>query len=107
MLVGGLKGASDDWLIDRSLIDTGGGIIPPQDGMGRPHMAFACSHEALLEWEDRLTAPGVTIEGRTGWKRAGKSVYFRDPKETCWNWPPRPDCGPAIDPLIRGAQPAT
>lgn len=62
-------------------VDTGRGIIPPHDGMGRLHMAFACSHDALPEWEDHLTVHGVAIEGRTGWKRGGKSVYFRDPDE--------------------------
>lgn len=60
-------------------VDTGRGIIPPHDGTGRLHMAFACSHEALPEWQDHLTAHGVTIESRTSWKRGGESIYFRDP----------------------------
>lgn len=58
---------------------TGRGTIPPHDGMGRLHMAFACSHEDLPEWEDRLAAHGIFIESRTSWKRGGRSVYFRDP----------------------------
>lgn len=62
-------------------VDTGRGIIPPHDGVGRLHMAFACSHDALPEWEDHLTAHGIAIEGRTGWKRGSKSMYFRDPDE--------------------------
>ena len=60
-------------------VDTGHGIIPPFDGMGRLHMAFACSHEVLPEWETNLKIHGVVIEGRTTWKRGGTSVYFRDP----------------------------
>ena len=60
-------------------VDTGRGVIPPHDGAGPLHMAFVCDHETLKTWDDHLTENGVEIEGRTSWKRGGKSLYFRDP----------------------------
>jgi catechol 2,3-dioxygenase-like lactoylglutathione lyase family enzyme len=56
-----------------------GGTIPPHDGHGPLHIAFAVSAEELSDWEARLDRHGVAIEGRTKWSGGGKSVYFRDP----------------------------
>ena len=56
-----------------------GGTIPPHDGHGPLHIAFAVSAEELADWEARLAQHGVAIEGRTEWSGGGKSVYFRDP----------------------------
>ena len=56
-----------------------GGTIPPHDGAGRLHVAFAVSAQELAEWEERLGSAGVEIEGRADWPRGGRSVYFRDP----------------------------
>jgi catechol 2,3-dioxygenase-like lactoylglutathione lyase family enzyme len=56
-----------------------GGTIPPHDGHGPLHIAFAVSAEALADWEARLVQHSVAIEGRTEWSGGGKSVYFRDP----------------------------
>ena len=56
-----------------------GGTIPPHDGAGRLHVAFAVDADELADWESRLAAAGVEIEGRADWPRGGKSVYFRDP----------------------------
>lgn len=56
-----------------------GGTIPPHDGRGPLHVAFAVAADALAGWEERLGAHGIEIEGRTDWKRGGHSVYFRDP----------------------------
>jgi catechol 2,3-dioxygenase-like lactoylglutathione lyase family enzyme len=56
-----------------------GGTIPPHDGSGPLHVAFAIAADALSEWEERLRHHGVGIEGRTDWPRGGRSVYFRDP----------------------------
>ena len=56
-----------------------GGTIPPHDGHGPLHIAFAITAEALPEWEQRLERSGVPIEGRTDWPRRGRSIYFRDP----------------------------
>jgi catechol 2,3-dioxygenase-like lactoylglutathione lyase family enzyme len=56
-----------------------GGTIPPHDGHGPLHVAFAVAADDLPEWERNLTAQGVAIEGRTDWPRGGHSIYFRDP----------------------------
>jgi len=56
-----------------------GGTIPPHDGSGALHMAFAIATDELAAWEDRLSAYGIAIEGRTDWPRGGHSIYFRDP----------------------------
>ncbi|MCA6107911.1 VOC family protein [Bradyrhizobium cenepequi] len=56
-----------------------GGTIPPHDGNGPIHAAFAIAADELLAWEKRLGEYGVAIEGRTDWPRGGKSIYFRDP----------------------------
>ena len=56
-----------------------GGTIPPHDGHGPLHLAFAISADELPAWERRLGENGVAIEGRTDWSRGGHSIYFRDP----------------------------
>lgn len=56
-----------------------GGTIPPHDGHGPLHMAFAVAVDALPQWEERLRERGIAIEGRTDWSRGGHSIYFRDP----------------------------
>lgn len=56
-----------------------GGEIPPHEGEGRLHFAFAIDEADLPAWQARLAERGVPIEGRTNWPRGGTSVYFRDP----------------------------
>jgi catechol 2,3-dioxygenase-like lactoylglutathione lyase family enzyme len=56
-----------------------GGTIPPHDGHGPLHIAFAIAADALPAWEQHLAANDIAIEGRTDWPRGGKSIYFRDP----------------------------
>ena len=56
-----------------------GGTIPPHDGSGPIHMAFAIAAAEMAAWEKRLGEHDVAIEGRTDWPRGGKSIYFRDP----------------------------
>lgn len=56
-----------------------GGTIPPHDGSGPAHLAFAVKADDLPGWEARLAAQGVEIEARMKWPRGGESVYFRDP----------------------------
>jgi catechol-2,3-dioxygenase len=56
-----------------------GGTIPPHDGHGDLHIAFAIATDELPDWEKRLALHGVAIEGRTKWTRGGESIYFRDP----------------------------
>jgi catechol 2,3-dioxygenase-like lactoylglutathione lyase family enzyme len=56
-----------------------GGTIPPHDGHGPLHVAFAVARDDLPAWERRLGERGIEIEGRTDWPRGGRSIYFRDP----------------------------
>ena len=56
-----------------------GGTIPPHDGSGPLHVAFAIGKEELAHWEEHLRRHRIAIEGRTDWPRGGHSVYFRDP----------------------------
>ena len=56
-----------------------GGTIPPHDGHGPLHIAFAIDVADLAAWEERLGQHGVSIEGRTAWPRGGQSLYVRDP----------------------------
>ena len=56
-----------------------GGTIPPHDGHGPLHLAFAVPTEDLARWETRLAEHGVEIEGRTRWSAGGESIYIRDP----------------------------
>jgi catechol 2,3-dioxygenase-like lactoylglutathione lyase family enzyme len=60
-------------------LDTSGGRIPPHDGRGPVHLAFAIASEALDAWVLRLQERGVEIESRVRWDRGGQSIYFRDP----------------------------
>lgn len=60
-------------------ITTERGVIPPHDGDGNLHMAFAIPADALEAWEQRLRAKGTDLESRYHWERGGHSLYFRDP----------------------------
>ena len=63
----------------RETVHMPGGTIPPHDGSGPLHIAFAIGAEELPTWEQRLAAHSIAIEGRTTWRRGGTSIYFRDP----------------------------
>jgi catechol 2,3-dioxygenase-like lactoylglutathione lyase family enzyme len=56
-----------------------GGTIPPHDGSGPLHIAFAIPAEELGSWKERLKSHAISIEGCTEWPRGGRSIYFRDP----------------------------
>lgn len=58
---------------------TSGGVIPPHDGHGPHHIAFAIATQDYELWCARLQDSGVAIESETQWERGGRSVYFRDP----------------------------
>lgn len=60
-------------------LTTPGGVIPPHEGGGELHLAFAVSVEELPRWEAHLASHGVAIESRVEWPRGGRSIYFRDP----------------------------
>ncbi|MDF1746592.1 MAG: VOC family protein, partial [Gimesia sp.] len=51
-----------------------GGTIPPHDGAGPVHFAFAIDRDDLQEWEARLVAEGVDSVGRVRWPRGGASL---------------------------------
>lgn len=55
------------------------GTIPPHDGSGHLHMAFAVAADELDAWEKLLESNAVEIEGRVAWPAGGRSIYFRDP----------------------------
>jgi catechol 2,3-dioxygenase-like lactoylglutathione lyase family enzyme len=56
-----------------------GGVVPPHDGHGRLHVAFAIPAESLADWEARLAWLELAIESRVNAERGGTSLYFRDP----------------------------
>jgi catechol 2,3-dioxygenase-like lactoylglutathione lyase family enzyme len=56
-----------------------GGTVPPHDGHGPLHIAFAVATDELSEWEKRLEGHGIAVESRVKWPSGGRSVYFRDP----------------------------
>lgn len=56
-----------------------GGSIPPHDGSGPLHIAFAVDTDELPAWEAKLDQLGIAVEGRMQWERGGRSLYFRDP----------------------------
>ncbi len=62
-------------------IETPGGTIPPHDGAGANHLAFAIPASELETWETYLAAEGVSIESRVQWPMGGISIYFRDPDD--------------------------
>ena len=56
-----------------------GGVLPPHDGSGPLHIAFAVAAGDLDAWAARLEAEGVPIESRIDWPKGGRSLYLRDP----------------------------
>jgi catechol 2,3-dioxygenase-like lactoylglutathione lyase family enzyme len=58
-----------------------GGVIPPHDGSGHMHFAFAIRAEDFAAWLDRLQEAGIAIESRVRWAAGGESIYFRDPDQ--------------------------
>jgi len=58
---------------------TSGGIIPPTDGDGQLHLAFAIAASELEQWENWLVENDIEIESKVKWERGGTSIYFRDP----------------------------
>lgn len=57
------------------------GSIPPHDGSGPAHFAFAIAMEDLAAWEVHLAERDIAIESRVEWERGGVSLYFRDPDQ--------------------------
>ncbi|HLZ50134.1 MAG TPA: VOC family protein [Candidatus Acidoferrum sp.] len=59
-------------------VPTPAGVIPPHDGAGQNHFAFAIPAAELRAWEKQLAEHHVAIESRLKWPRGGTSLYFRD-----------------------------
>ena len=59
--------------------DTPGGTIPPHDGRGTQHLAFAVPLAEIETWATHLPATGVPLESRVTQSFGGTSLYFRDP----------------------------
>jgi catechol 2,3-dioxygenase-like lactoylglutathione lyase family enzyme len=57
-----------------------GGVIPPHDGHGSQHIAFAIAVRDYEPWRQRLLVRNIAIESETHWERGGRSLYFRDPE---------------------------
>lgn len=55
------------------------GMIPPHDGRGPVHVAFAVAASDLARWRAQLARCGVPVESEAGWERGGRSLYLRDP----------------------------
>jgi catechol 2,3-dioxygenase-like lactoylglutathione lyase family enzyme len=60
-------------------VETPGGTIPPHDGHGPLHLAFAIPAAALAPWRRHLAACGIRLESTVTWPRGGTSLYVRDP----------------------------
>jgi len=58
---------------------TPGGTVPPHDGAGTLHFAFAIAAGALTAWETWLQDCRIEIESTVHWAAGGTSLYFRDP----------------------------
>ncbi|WP_421724036.1 VOC family protein [Bauldia sp.] len=56
-----------------------GSFIPPHDGSGPQHFAFAIDAGSYDAWKAHLADEGVAIESEVAWPEGGKSLYFRDP----------------------------
>ncbi len=60
-------------------VDMPGGVLPPHDGEGTSHVAFAIQESDLEAWERWLQEQDVEVESKVEWERGGRSLYFRDP----------------------------
>ncbi len=55
-----------------------GGVIPPHDGEGTSHIAFAIQERDVSHWEGWLREQALEIESKVAWEEGGQSLYFRD-----------------------------
>ena len=57
-----------------------GDLIPPHDGSGPAHFAFAVAEKDIEVWRKHLHRHGVVIVSTVRWERSGTtSLYFHDP----------------------------
>jgi catechol 2,3-dioxygenase-like lactoylglutathione lyase family enzyme len=62
-------------------IELSGGTIPPHDGRGTLHVAFAIHTEVMDYWRARLIDSAIEIESEMRWPNGCRSIYFRDPDQ--------------------------
>jgi catechol 2,3-dioxygenase-like lactoylglutathione lyase family enzyme len=62
-------------------IELSGGTIPPHDGRGMLHLAFAIPTGEMDRWRTRLTESDIKIESEMHWPNGCRSIYFRDPDQ--------------------------
>jgi catechol 2,3-dioxygenase-like lactoylglutathione lyase family enzyme len=55
--------------------------LPPHDGDGQLHLAFAIARAELAAWEAWLAENGIAVEEKRSWEFGGQSIYFRDPDQ--------------------------
>lgn len=59
--------------------ETDGGTIPPHDGGGNLHLAFAIDRADMESWKAKLSDSGTALESIVTAQFGGTSLYFRDP----------------------------
>jgi catechol 2,3-dioxygenase-like lactoylglutathione lyase family enzyme len=57
------------------------GTIPPHDGIGMTHIAFAIAAADLEGWRAWLAEHNLPIESTINWDSGSTSIYFRDPDQ--------------------------
>jgi catechol 2,3-dioxygenase-like lactoylglutathione lyase family enzyme len=60
-------------------VPVGDGFIPPHDGGGPQHFAFAVAADDMEVWKRHLAVNGVAVESEVAWPQGGRSIYLRDP----------------------------
>ncbi len=60
-------------------VPTPTGFIPPHDGSGPVHFAFAMEPDEVDHWKSHLQRHSIPIESTIHWPEGGWSFYFRDP----------------------------
>ena len=59
-------------------VELPGGVLPPHDGEGTSHVAFAIHESDVGYWESWLRDQALEIESKVVWEKGGQSLYFRD-----------------------------
>ena len=59
-------------------VELPGGVLPPHDGEGTSHVAFAIQESDLGHWEGWLREQALEVESKVAWEAGGQSLYFRD-----------------------------
>jgi len=60
-------------------VPVGEDFIPPHDGGGPQHFAFAIAAADYDVWKQYLLEKGIAVESEVKWPAGGRSLYFRDP----------------------------